>query len=150
MEFTDSVRAILDEKGANVHCIEPDQTVYEAIERMSRLSVGALVVLEEDKKIVGILSERDYARKIILAGRTSRETLVRAIMTINVITASPSDTVDTCMKILNKYQIRHIPIVEEEKLVGIISTSDLVRWIISRQNETIEQLEHYITSGYVR
>lgn len=149
MEFTDSIRVILDSKGSNVYCITPDHTVYDALEHMSQLGVGALVV-QENEKIVGILSERDYARKIILEGRTSRDAHVRDIMTEKVIVASPSDTVDGCMKLLTEYRIRHLPIVEEGKVVGVITAGDLVRWAITRQNETIEQLEHYITGGYVR
>jgi CBS domain-containing protein len=149
MEFTYSVRAILDTKGAHVYCITPDHTVYDALEHMSQLGVGALVV-QSDSKIVGIVSERDYARKIILEGRTSRDAHVRDIMTENVIVASPSDTVDGCMKLLTDHHIRHLPIVEEDNVVGMITAGDLVRWIITQQNETIEQLEHYIAGGYVR
>lgn len=150
MEFTtDPVSAILDEKVKDIYSIEPNQTVYEAIELMSKLGIGALLVLENEK-LVGIISERDYARKVILAGRTSREARVRDIMTSNIIVISPTDTVDNCMKLLTKHQIRHLPVVDGKKLVGMISATDLVRWIISRQSETIEQLEHYISSGYVR
>jgi len=149
MEFKDSVRAILDGKGSSVHSISPDHSVYEAIERMSQIGVGALVVQEEGK-MVGILSERDYARKIVLQGRTSRDALVRDIMTQQVIVASLDDTVDDCMKIFAKHNIRHLPVVENERTVGVITASDLVKWIMSRQNDTIEHLEHYIASGYIR
>ncbi|CAK0750391.1 Histidine kinase [Gammaproteobacteria bacterium] len=149
VEFTDSVRAILDDKGTNVYCISPNHTVYDALEHMSRLSIGALVVQEGDQ-IVGILSERDYARNIALKGRNSRDVTVREIMTGNVIIASPSETVDGCMKLLTGNQIRHLPVAEDGKLIGMITAGDLVRWIISRQKETIEQLEHYIAGGYVR
>jgi CBS domain-containing protein len=149
MEFKDSVRAILDGKGASVHSISPNRTVYEALERMSHLAVGALVV-QEDEKAVGIISERDYARKIILEGRTSRDALVSDIMTQAVIVASLSDTVDDCMKLLTQHNIRHLPVVEDGKTVGMITAGDLVRWIMNRQSETIEHLEHYIASGYIR
>jgi len=149
MEFTDSVRSMLDNKGSSVYCITPSHTVYDALEQMSRLSIGALMVLD-DEKIVGIISERDYARKIALEGRVSREVRVREIMTSKLVEVSPSDTVDGCMKMLSEHRIRHLPVVEEGKLVGMITSGDLVRWIMSRQSETIAQLEHYISGGYVR
>jgi len=148
MELKDSVRAVIDEKAELPPSITPDDTVYEAIARMSELAVGALVVLENDQ-IVGIISERDYARKIILKGRTSRDARVREIMTVDVVTAATTDTVDHCMKLLSKHHIRHLPIVEDDKIVGLINSDDLIKWIIRRQGETIEQLEHYITGGYV-
>ncbi|CAK0745475.1 Histidine kinase [Gammaproteobacteria bacterium] len=149
MEFTDSVRSILDGKGSNIYCITPSHTVYDALEQMSKLSIGALVV-QEDDQLVGIISERDYARKIVLEGRSSRDVQVREIMVSDVVVVSLTDTVDGCMKMLSEHRIRHLPVVEEGKLVGMITAGDLVRWIMSRQSETIEQLEHYIAGGYVR
>lgn len=149
MEFKDSVRALLDGKGSSVHGISPNHTVYEALEHMSRLGVGALVV-QENEQVVGIISERDYARKIILAGRSSRDARVNDIMTQLVIVASLEDTVDDCMKLITQHNIRHLPVVEDEKVVGVITAGDLIRWIMNRQSETIEHLEHYITSGYIR
>jgi CBS domain-containing protein len=149
MELTDSVRAVLDGKGSNVYSITPTNTVYDAVERMAQLSVGALVV-QDGEKVVGIISERDYARKIILEGRTSRDASVRDIMSVNLVTVSPAHTVDACMKLLTNHRIRHLPVVEDTKIVGMITAGDLVNWVITRQNETIEQLEHYISNGYVR
>jgi CBS domain-containing protein len=149
MEFTDSVHSILDHKGRYVHCIRPDDTVYYALEQMAELGIGALVVLENDQ-LIGIISERDYARKIILQGRTSRDARIREIMITNVVTASPTNTVDDCMKLMTDHHMRHLPIIEEGKVVGMLTMGDLVKWIIDRQRETIEQLEHYISSGYMR
>jgi CBS domain-containing protein len=143
----DTVRTILEQKGYGVTTISPEATVYEAIEEMARIGVGALPVVT-GRQLVGIVSERDYARKVILQGRSSRETRVREIMTESPITVSPQYTVDECMRIVTERHIRHLPVVECGELKGIVSIGDLVKAIISTQAFTIDQLHTYIATGY--
>ena len=125
----------------------PSDTVYEGIAEMARLGIGALLVVDSDH-LVGIMTERDYARKVILQGRSSRETLVHEIMTPSPFTVTPDHTVDDCMRIMTHRRIRHLPVLEEGKLAGIISIGDLVKAIISAQAYTIDQLHFYIAAGY--
>jgi CBS domain-containing protein len=143
----ETVRSILDNKGYSVTTVGPAQTVFEAIAEMAEIGVGALPVVA-DGVLVGIVSERDYARKVILQGRSSRETLVRDIMTESPVTVSPQDTVDECMRIVTDRHIRHLPVVEGGELKGIVSIGDLVKAIISAQAFTIDQLHTYIGTGY--
>ncbi|MCZ6751060.1 MAG: CBS domain-containing protein [Acidobacteria bacterium] len=145
--MVESVRLILKNKGSQVWSLAPDATVYEAIVLMSKKNVGALLVVSEGK-LVGIISERDYARKVILQGKSSIETLVGEIMTTSVIAVTPGHTVDECMQIMTSNHIRHLPVLEGEKLVGAISIGDLVKAIISTQAETIQQMGNYITGKY--
>ena len=147
MEIYDTVREVLQKKRRDVWSISPDATVYEAIELMAEKRVGALLVLEQTK-LVGIISERDYARKVILKGRSSKETPVREIMTTPVIFVEPQYSVDECMKIITEHRIRHLPVLDGEIVVGIVSIGDVVNWIISAQNHTIEQLQNYVTGRY--
>ena len=147
MTIYDTVREILKRKGSDVWSISPESTVYQAIEMMANKHVGTLLVMTGDR-MVGILSERDYARKVILKGRSSKETPVREIMSSPVIFTEPQHTVDECMKIMTDNRIRHLPVLEEEKVTGIVSIGDLVNWIISAQNHTIEQLQNYVTGKY--
>jgi CBS domain-containing protein len=147
MTPAESIRCILQFKGPDVWSLHPDASVYEAIEMMSRKQVGALLVIR-DSQPVGFVSERDYARKVILKGKSSRETKVSEIMSSPVITVGPDQTIDECMRIMTASRIRHLPVVERGQIAGIVSIGDLVRWIISSQEETINQLHSYIAGAY--
>lgn len=140
------VADILKAKGTAVFSIDPGITVYDALKIMGEKNIGALPVTEAGK-LTGIVSERDYARKVVLKGRTSKDTLVSAIMTTEVITVSPSDSVEQCMNLMTGKKIRHLPVVENGALSGIISIGDVVMSIISTQKETIEHLQNYIAGS---
>ena len=139
------VKHLLDAKGRNVISIAPDASVFEAIKLMADESIGSLVVLDEDEKLSGIVTERDYARKVIVMGRSSKDTKVAEIMTTDVLTASSDHTVNACMEIMTERKIRHLPVVEDDRVIAMVSIGDLVQAIIADQQEAIEQLEHYIS-----
>ena len=142
----ETVQSILEGKGGDIWCISPDATVYAAIAEMARRGVGALPVVSRDK-LVGIVSERDYARKVILQRRSSKETLVMEIMTPSPASVTPYTTVDACLRRMTFKRVRHLPVLDEGRLVGILSIGDLVKSIISAQAFTIEQLHTYIVAG---
>ena len=144
MQFSGSIGPILKQKGGFVCSISPLSSVYDAIAMMAEKQVGALLVLF-DGRIAGIISERDYARKVILKGRSSRETTVAEIMSSPVLTVSAEHTVGECMQLITDHRIRHLPVLDRERLVGIISIGDLVNWILTEQRETIRHLEAYIS-----
>jgi len=140
-----TVRQLLAKKGAEVHSIHPDASVLEAIRTLADKNIGALVVIE-DGKPVGIFTERHYAREVFLKGKSSPETRVGDVMTTEVICASPKETVEECMALMTDKRVRHLPVLDDEALVGIVSIGDLVKSIIAQQRFHIEQLEHYIRS----
>ncbi len=137
------VKHLLDAKGRHVISITPDASVRDAIKRMAEKGIGALIVLDGDR-LCGIVSERDYARKVVLKGRKSDSTSVADIMTADVVTTSPEATVDSCMQTMTDIKCRHLPVIENDKVVAMISIGDLVQAIIADQKEEIQQLEQYI------
>jgi CBS domain-containing protein len=147
MKLYDAVNRILERKGWEVFSVAPTAPVFEAILRMSQAGVGALLVLDRGK-LAGLITERDYARKVILEGRSSRETLVREIMTISVISVRPTATVDECMQLMTDHRIRHLPVLDGQTVVCVISVGDLVQWIISEHEVMVEQLQNFITGRY--
>ena len=147
MEMNDPVRSVLSNKGRNVWSVAPHDVVYDAVALMAEKEIGALPVLA-GRRLVGLISERDYARKIILMGRSSKETAVEEIMMSPPVTVSPSDSVTHCMHLMTELRVRHLPVVDGEELLGIVSIGDLVNWIIGRHEETIQHLHEYIAGGY--
>jgi CBS domain-containing protein len=147
MRVVDPVSFILRKKGTDVWSVPSDATVYDAMKMMADKDVGALLIMD-GSEFVGVVSERDYARKVILQGRSSRETPVREIATETVITITPECSVDEAMRLITTNRIRHLPVVCEGKVQGMISIGDLVQWISFAQDQTIEQLEHYIEGKY--
>ncbi len=144
MKLLDQVELILKQKGSRVYTITPHVTVYEALEKMADNGVGALVVMD-GTDLVGIISERDYARKVILAGRSSKEMKVHEIMSSPAVTVNLKTTVDECMQRMTDKRCRHLPVVEGGRVVGVVSIGDVIHWIITAQDLTIRQLEDYIT-----
>ncbi|MDH3279580.1 MAG: CBS domain-containing protein [Gammaproteobacteria bacterium] len=138
-----AIQQLLDKKGHDVWSVHPDDSVFNAIKEMADKQIGSLVVLEDDK-IVGIITERHYARNVILKGKSSPDTPVRDIMTTRVVCARPAQTVQECMAVMTERRVRHLPVVDHKRLIGLVSIGDLVKHIIADQEFTIEQLTHYI------
>ena len=145
--MTETVRSILDRKGHALYALPPEASVYDAIALMAEKGIGALLVVEEGR-IAGVVSERDYARKVILKGKHSKETRLEEVMTSEVITVTLDHTVDECMRIMTDCRIRHLPVLDASRLAGIISIGDLVRTIIAAQEATIKELHNYIAGAY--
>ncbi len=140
------VRDILKSKGINIFSVAPKTTVYSALEIMVEKNVSSLMVME-DEKLLGIFTERDYARKVILKGKSSRETPIEDIMTGKLITVTTNTTIDDCMKLMSGNFIRHLPVVDDDKVIGLVSIGDLVRHIIQEQKFIIENMENYIAGS---
>jgi CBS domain-containing protein len=147
IRFEEPVRSLLRQKGSSVVSIAPDATVYRAIELMSEKRVGCLLVMAGEH-LAGIVSERDYARKVILMGRSSQQTLVREIMSKPVLFVTPEQTVDEAMRLMTTRRIRHLPVLEGEDVIGVISIGDVVNWIVTSQQNTIQHLHNYIAGQY--
>ena len=141
-----TIKNILGQKGRSVWSISPDATVFDALTKMAKKDVGSLVVMDDDK-LIGIITERHYARNVILKGKTSPTTLVKDIMERNVIHVRPEQSVELCMALMTEKRVRHLPVLEGTKVIGIVSIGDLLKFIISKKDFAIDQLGHYIQGG---
>jgi CBS domain-containing protein len=146
MKASMPISSLLHHKGAAVWSVAPEATVFEAIKLMANKNVGALLVMSGDK-VDGVISERDYTRKVMLQGKSSKETRVREILSSHVVSVTPNQSVEDCMKLMTENRVRHLPVLDGQKVVGIISIGDLVNWTISAQDATIAQMEQYIAGG---
>src|SRR6184192_2916727 len=147
MDVSGTIGAVLNQKSRDIYSVSPDATVFEAVQLMDAKNVGALLVMDQEQ-LVGIISERDYARKIMLRGKRSRETKVAEIMSTNVTVTHPREPVEKCLRLMTDKHIRHLPVVEGDQVVGVISIGDLVKHVISCQQAAIAHLENYIHGGY--
>lgn len=148
MEITDSVATILEHKGQSpVQSVAPDTTVFDAIKLMADRNIGCVLVMDGGA-LLGILSERDYTRKVVLQGRSSKTTTVREIMTTEVICVTPKHGVEDTLRIVTESRVRHLPVKDGERIIGLISIGDLVKWVINAQRSALSQLEAYVAGGY--
>jgi len=141
-----SVQDILNSKGSEVWSVKPDDIIFDAIQLMADKNIGALLVMEEDK-LIGIVTERDYARKVVLEGKSSREASINEVMTTKVLCVSPQRTINECMALMTEKRIRHLPVVDQKQVVGFLSIGDLVKAVISEQKILIDQLQNYISGS---
>ncbi|HZR21648.1 MAG TPA: CBS domain-containing protein [Verrucomicrobiae bacterium] len=139
-----TISEILSHKGGQVWSISPDEMVFDAIQMMAEKNIGALLVTESER-LVGILTERDYTRKVALKGKSSKQTAVKEILSGNIIHVTPDHTVEECMRLMTENRVRHLPVLEGDRIVGVVSIGDLVNWIITAQSSTIHQLQTYIS-----
>jgi CBS domain-containing protein len=147
MDVSGNIGAILNQKGGDIFSVSPDATVFEAIRMLDDRNIGALLVMDGDK-LVGLFSERDYTRKITLHGKRSRETKISEVMSSDLKTVSSREQVDACLRLMTDKRIRHLPVVDSDRVIGVISIGDLVKHVISCQSATIAHLENYISGGY--
>jgi CBS domain-containing protein len=148
MKTSVPISSLLHHKGSTVFSVAPESTVFDAIKLMAEKNIGALLVMTRGT-LVGVFTERDYARKIALHGKSSKETLVKEILSRKVVTATPADSIEECMRMMTENRVRHLPVLQNEEVVGIVSIGDLVNYIISAQDATIAQMEQYIAGGVV-
>jgi len=148
MKINDTIGVLLGYKPARgILSIDPEQSVYDALEMLAKYDIGALLVCS-DNRLVGIFSERDYARRCALEGHSSRDTKIKQLMTSPVLSVTPRHTVDECMTLMTEHRFRHLPVLQNDTIVGVVSIGDLVKWVISGQQQTIEALEGYIAGAY--
>jgi CBS domain-containing protein len=147
MELLDTVESVLSQKRGGIVAIAPEATVYEALVIMAEREIGSLLVMSGGR-LVGLISERDYARKIALMGRSSKETTVSEVMATAPVTVTARDTVSGCMELMTDHRRRHLPVVDGERVIGVLSIGDLVNWIVKSHEKTIQQLHHYIAGAY--
>ncbi|HTJ00260.1 MAG TPA: CBS domain-containing protein [Dongiaceae bacterium] len=147
MKISGTVSGLLHHKGAVIWSVTPEAKVYEAIQIMADKNIGALLVMSGEK-LVGVMTERDYTRKVALQGRSSKETTVKEILSPKVFTVTPHHGIEECMKLMTENRVRHLPVVHEGKVLGVVSIGDLVNWTISAQNAALDQMEQYISGGF--
>jgi CBS domain-containing protein len=147
MDVTGNITAILSQKGREIYSVSPDDSVFDAVSLLAEKNIGALLVMDGEK-LVGMLSERDYTRKVMLRGKRSRETKVAEIMSTDLKVIRPLEGVEDCLRVMTDKRIRHLPVLDGDKVVGVISIGDLVKWVISCQSAAIAHLESYISGGY--
>lgn len=147
MDVSGNISAILSQKGRDIYSVSPDDSVFDAVSLLADKNVGAVLVMDGEK-LVGLLSERDYTRKVMLRGKRSRDTKVAEIMSTDLKVISPREAVEDCLRLMTDKRIRHLPVLDGDKVVGVISIGDLVKWVISCQSAAIAHLESYISGGY--
>ena len=147
MDVSGNISAILSQKGREIFSVSPNDSVFDAVSLLSDKNIGAVLVMDGET-LVGLLSERDYTRKVMLRGKRSRETTVAEIMSTDLKVVGPRDAVEDCLRLMTDKRVRHLPVLEDDKVVGIISIGDLVKWVISCQSAAIAHLENYIQGGY--
>jgi CBS domain-containing protein len=147
MKIAYPISSVLNQKSPTICSVAPDCTVFDAIKLLAEKNIGAVLVMAVDGRLAGIFTERDYTRKIALQGKSSKETRVSEVMASEIVTVTVEDTVEDCMRLMTENRVRHLPVVTGAKVVGIVSIGDLVNWIISTQDATIEQMERYIAGG---